>query len=144
MVELKIERIQEVVIAVNDGKKAISLFEDLFGIKFDIQWSMLNEKMNVKAAQIGDTQLHVVESTASEGVISKFIESRGQGLHHIAFKVNNLDQWVLKFKEKGIKLTPDEPIQYPKGKYIFIHPKSALGVLIELIEFKIDSEVNSQ
>ncbi len=139
MSENKINGIQEVVIAVKDGKQAIPFFEDILGIKFDIGWEMPNEKMNVKAAQIGDTQLHIVESTAVEGVIGKFIESRGQGLHHIAFRVDNLDQWVIKLKEKGVKLIPEIPIPYPKGKYIFIHPKSAFGVLIELIEFsKVD------
>lgn len=134
MAEMKINSIQEVVIAVKDGKPAVSFFEDILGIKFNIQWQMPNEKMNVSAAQIGDTQLHIVESTASDGVIAKFIESRGQGLHHIAFCVDNLDQWVSKLKQKGVKLIPEEPIPYPKGKYIFIHPKSAFGVLIELIE----------
>jgi len=134
MTELEVTGIQEVVIAVKNAKQAVALFEDLFGLKFDIQWSMPNEKMNVKAAQIGDTQLHIVESTSSDGVIAKFIDARGQGLHHIAFKVNNLKELVLKLKEKGIKLIPDEPIIYPQGSYIFIHPKSAFGVLIELIE----------
>jgi methylmalonyl-CoA/ethylmalonyl-CoA epimerase len=138
MVDSEIENIQEVVIAVKDAKQAVSFFEDALGLKFDIEWSMPNEKMNVKAAQIGLTQLHIVESTSSDGVIGKFIENKGQGLHHIAFKVNNLTEWVRKLKAKGVILIPAEPIQYPKGWYIFIHPKSAFGVLIELIEHKVN------
>ena len=130
----KIEKIQEVVIAVKNADEVSSLFKDLFGFDFDIQWSMLNEKMNVKAAQIGDTQLHLVESTSDAGIIAKFIESHGQGLHHIAFRVDNLKNWVIRLKEKGVKLIPEEPISYPQGQYIFIHPKSVCGVLIELIE----------
>lgn len=136
MNDLKIQGIQEIVIAVKEAKKATAFFEDLLGVKFNIQWSMPNEKMNVQATQIGDTQLQIVESTASDGVIAKFIETHGPGLHHIAFRVNNLKAWVAKLKEKGIKLIPDQPIEYPKGAYIFIHPKSAFGVLMELVEFK--------
>lgn len=134
MLNDKVEKIQEVVIAVKNTKDTVVLFEDLFGMKFDIQWSMPNENMNVQAAQIGDTQLHLVESTSNDGIIAKFIETRGQGLHHIAFKVDNLKNWVVRLKEKGIKLIPEEPISYPQGQYIFIHPKSVCGVLIELIE----------
>lgn len=133
---MKIENITEVVIAVDKGEEAVKFFEENLGVKFDIQWKMPNEKMNVKAAQIGNTQLHIVESTSPNGVIAKFIEKKGQGLHHIAFRVTGLKEWVSKLKAKGIKLIPDEPIEYAQGWYIFIHPRSAYGVLIELIEFK--------
>lgn len=133
---MKIQNITEVVIAVDKGEEAVKFFEENLGIKFDIQWQMPNEKMNVKAAQIGDTQLHIVESTNPDGVIGKFIQSKGQGLHHIAFNVTNLNGWVAKLKANGVKLIPEEPIEYTKGWYIFIHPRSAFGVLIELIENK--------
>jgi methylmalonyl-CoA/ethylmalonyl-CoA epimerase len=136
MSDTKIGKIQEVVIAVENAKDAVALFEDLFGLKFDIQWSMPNENMNVKAAQIGDTQLHLIESTSNDGVIAKFINIHGQGLHHIAFKVDNLKNWVIRLKEKGVRLIPEEPIVYSQGLYIFIHPKSTCGVLVELIENK--------
>jgi methylmalonyl-CoA epimerase len=136
MSDNEIDQIQEVVIAVKNATDAVNLFEELFNLKFDIEWQMPNEHMNVKAAQIGKTQLHIVESTASDGIIAKFIDSRGPGLHHIAFKVKNLKDWVARLKIKGVKLIPDEPIIYPQGSYIFIHPKSVCGVLVELIEHK--------
>lgn len=131
-----INNVAEVVIAVKNDQEAVKFFEENFGIAFDFQWEMPNEKMRVKAAQIGNTQLHLVETTDADGVIGKFIESKGQGLHHIAFNVSNLKDWVHKLKSHGVKLIPDEPIEYPKGSYIFIHPKSAFGVLIELIEHR--------
>jgi methylmalonyl-CoA/ethylmalonyl-CoA epimerase len=86
---MKINHITEVVMAVDKGEEAIKFFEENLGIKFDIQWQMPNEKMNVKAAQIGDTQLHIVESTSPDGVIAKFIQNKGQGLHHIAHILKN-------------------------------------------------------
>ncbi len=90
MSDHKIDHIEEVVIAVKNAKDAINLFEELFNFKFDIGWSMPNEHMNVKAAQIDKTQLHIVESISQDGIIAKFIDTRGPGLHHIAFKVKNL------------------------------------------------------
>lgn len=132
---MSIKNIAEIVIAVNDAQKAVEFFNDILGLNFNIEWTRPNEKMSVKAAQIGNTQLQVVESTNNEGVIAKFVERHGEGLHHIALNVENLDQLISKLKEKGIKLIPEQPIVYFNGRYIFIHPKSAFGVLIELIEY---------
>jgi methylmalonyl-CoA epimerase len=126
----------EVVIAVEDMKKAVALYEDLFDLKFDIEWAMPNEHMNVKAAKLGDTLLQIVESTSPEGVVARFIQTHGEGLNHIAFKVNDLPKMVAKLKKKGVKLVPEQPVTTPVSSYIFVHPKSAHGVLIELIEYQ--------
>ena len=140
MKEPTIENLEEVVIAVKDAGKATALFKDLFGMKFETQWDMPHEHMKVKSERIGGTQLQFVESTSPEGVVAKFIQSKGEGLNHIAFKVTNLKEMVRRLREKGIKLIPEEPIEMKRavGKgsaaYIFIHPKSAYGTLIELIE----------
>jgi len=140
MKEPAIENVEEVVIAVKDARKAVALFNGLFGMKFETEWDMPDENMIVKSERISGTQLQFVESTSAEGVIAKFIESRGEGLNHIAFKVTNLKEMVSRLKGKGVKLIPEEPIEMknPLGEgtwaYIFIHPKSACGTLIELIE----------
>ena len=134
--EPKVEILQEVVIAVEDMNKAVALYEDLFGLTFDIEWAMPNENMNVKAAKLGETMLQIVESTSPEGVVAKFISNHGEGLNHIAFKIANLQEMIDKLKRKGVKLIPEEPVVSPKGTYIFVHPKSAHGVLVELIEYQ--------
>ena len=140
MKEPAIQNIEEVVIAVKDVTKAVAVFQDLFGMKFEIEWDMPNENMIVKSERISGTQLQFVQSTSAEGVIAKFIENRGEGLNHIAFKVTNLKEMVSRLKGKGVKLIPEEPIEMknPLGEgtwaYVFIHPKSACGTLIELIE----------
>ena len=132
--EPKVEMLQEVVIAVENMNQAVALYEDLFGLKFDIEWTMPDENMNVKAAKLGETLLQIVESTSSKGVVASFIKNRGEGLNHIAFKVTNLQKMITKLKRKGVRLTPEKPIVTPHGTYIFVHPKSAHGVLVELIE----------
>jgi methylmalonyl-CoA epimerase len=133
--ELKVENLQEVVIAVENINKAAALYEDLFGLKFELEWTMPNENMNVKAAKMGETQLQMVESTSPDGVIARFIQSRGEGLNHISFKVANLERMITRLRAKGVKLVPEEPVVTPQASYIFVHPKSAYGVLVELIEF---------
>ena len=132
----EVEILQEVVIAVEDMKKAVALYEDLFGLKFDIGWAMPNENMNVKAAKLGESLLQIVESTSADGVVAKFVRSRGEGLNHIAFKVANLQKMIAELRKKGVKLVPEEPVATAVSSYIFVHPKSAHGVLIELIEYK--------
>jgi len=133
--------VEEIAIAVNDAQKAASDFQDLFGINFDFEWELPDEKLFVKSAKIGYTQLQFIQSTAQDGVVAKFIEKRGEGLNHIALKVNNLDKLIENLKEKNIKLIPQTPIVVEKLppfagqiRYIFIHPSSFHGVLIELIE----------
>lgn len=145
MKEPTIENIEEVVIAVKDVEKAAALFNDLFGMKFETEWEISHEMVKVKSERISGTQLQFIQSTNPEGVVAKFIQSRGEGLNHFAFRVTNLKEMVNRLKEKGVKFIPEEPVEYknpdiPIGKgsiaYIFIHPKSACGTLIELIEAK--------
>ena len=103
--------------------------------------------MFVKCATIGNTMFHIVSSTAHDGVIAKFIRDRGEGLHHIAFWVRDMDEIVARLREKGVKLVPDNPVSFgPLGpSYIFVHPKSTHGVLIELIwSGKQESLANTQ
>ena len=134
-----IKTIQEVVLAVKDQDKAVAFFEEIFGLKFDQTWEMPADNMRVKAATIGETQFQVVASTSPDGLIAKFIQDRGEGIHHIAFKVDKLDDLILKLKERGIKLVPSEARMGRPGtstRYIFTHPKFTFGLLIELLEVR--------
>lgn len=134
MKDLEIANIEEIAIAVSDMEKAIALFKELFGMKFEDGWDMPNEKMEVRSERIGEVQFQLLHSTSPEGVIAKFIQNRGEGVHHIAFRVRKLEETVARLKAKGVQFTPEVPVRKLAGDYIFIHPKSAHGVLIELIE----------
>jgi len=133
--------VEEVAIAVNDAQNTANDFSKLFGINFDYQWELPDEKLFVKSAKIGNTQLQFIEPTSKDGVVAKFIAKRGEGLNHIALKIKNLDALIEHLLANNIKLIPNEPVLVDKippfsGKirYIFIHPSSFHGVLIELIE----------
>ncbi len=134
--------IEEIAVAVKDADKGASLFNELFGYTFDLGWELTHEKIRVKSQRIGETQFQLLEATSNDSVVAKFIEKKGEGLNHIAFRVRELREFVRKLKKKGVQLLPEEPVDIDnpitgKGKlsYIFIHPKSASGILIELIEY---------
>ena len=130
-----LENVEEIVLAVKDQKKTVAFFEELFGLEFDRNWTVPVDSMKVECAMIGDTQFHIVASTSPDTLIDKFIQQRGEGIHHIAFRVRNLDVIISKLMDLGVKLVPEIPREGREGgRYIFIHPKYVNGLLIELIE----------
>lgn len=130
-----VENIQEVVLAVEQQDEAVALFEELFGFEFKESWDMPAYDMKVKAAKVGDTQFQIVAATNSDSVIANYIRDRGEGIHHIAFMLSDLDKTVARLKERNIKLIPERPVSVEGRslRFIFIHPKSVHGVLIELL-----------
>ncbi len=136
MKQPRIENVEEIAIAVKDMGQAIAVFKELFGFGFETGWDMPHEKMRVRSERIAGVQFQLLESTSPDGVIAKFIEGRGEGIHHIAFRVSHLEEMVAQLKNKGVKFIPEKPVDMPSLSYIFIHPKSAQGILIELIEEK--------
>ena len=132
--------LEEVVIAVRDADKAAEDFKRMFGFEFRGGWRLDNEKIRIRMEPLGETQLHLMEPTSPDSVVESFLEKRGEGLNHIAFRVEGLDALVDHLRSLGVRLVPEEPVEitHPytgeRIRYIFIHPKSAHGVLVELIE----------
>ena len=130
-----LENVEEIVLAVKDQDKAVALFERLFGLEFDKSWTVPADNMQVKCAMVGDTQFHIVASTEPDALIDKFVSERGEGLHHVAFRVTDLDAMVSRLRGLGIKVVPETPRTGREGvRYAFVHPRSVHGLLIELIE----------
>lgn len=130
-----LEHVEEIVLAVEDQGKAVALFESLFGLEFDKSWTVPVDNMNVKCAMVGETQFHIVASTEPDTLIDKFVRERGEGLHHVAFGVKDLDGIISHLKSLGIKVIPETPRTGQEGaRYAFVHPRSVHGLLIELIE----------
>lgn len=140
MPRFRILGIEEVVIAVRSVDEAAEDFGRILGFEFRGGWILDNEKVRIRMEQLGETQLHLMEPTSPDSVVESFLQKRGEGLNHIAFKVEGLDELVKHLRSLGVRLVPEEPVEivhpYTKERirYIFIHPKSAHGVLIELIE----------
>ena len=98
---------------------------------------MPEQKVRTAFFMVGQTKIELLESTAPDGPIGRFIEKRGEGIHHIAFAVKNISEQLKQAEEKGVKLIDTVPRKGAEGLDIaFIHPKSASGVLIEICEHK--------
>jgi methylmalonyl-CoA/ethylmalonyl-CoA epimerase len=129
--------VDHIGIAVADLEEALKLYTETFGL--ELQGTEVVEEQKVKVAflPIGDTEIELLESTDPEGPIAKFIEKRGQGIQHIALRVDDIDAALDKMRAEGIRLIDEKP-RYGAGgaRIAFLHPKATGGVLIELCERK--------
>jgi methylmalonyl-CoA epimerase len=121
-------------IAVKTLAAAKSIYEKL-GLAISDEETVPAEKVRLVMVPVGDTRLELLEPTSNDSVIAKFIEKRGEGLHHICLRVPDLAAAVEKLKADNVRLVSDE-IKIGAGghRYIFIHPSSTGGVLLELVE----------
>ena len=128
-------KLDHIGIAVSNMEESIKLYTDLLGMKLQGEETVEEQKVKVAFLPVGDTEVELLESTDADGPVAKFIESRGQGIQHLAFKVDDIEKALEICKEKGIRLIDEKP-RYGAGgaKIAFLHPKSTNGVLIELCQ----------
>lgn len=132
---MKIKHIDHIGIAVKSIEEGKRFFTDILGLKFEKTEVIEEQKVKTGFFPITDSELELLESTEADGPVAKFIEARGQGVQHIAFRVENLDEALAELKEKGVRLIDQEPRKGAGGARIaFIHPKETSGVLVELCE----------
>ncbi len=134
---MNISHIEHIGIAVSNLEESIDYYEKVLGLKCYSIEEVVDQKVKTAFFLVGDTKIELLESTSPEGPIGKFIEKKGQGIHHIAFAVNNATE-ALKIAEKhGVRLIDKESRKGAEGLDIgFLHPKSTLGVLTELCSKK--------
>ena len=130
-----IEKIDHIGIAVRSIKKTSELLSNILGLKIAGEEIVEEQKVKVAFLPLGDSELELLESTSPEGPIARFIEKKGEGIQHIAFKVDNIEKTLEKLKKEGVRLIDEKP-RYGAGgaKIAFIHPKSTNGILVELCE----------
>ena len=132
---MNITHIEHIGIAVKNLEESIKFYEEILALKcYEIE-EVKDQNVRTAFFLVGQTKVELLESTDSEGPISKFIQKRGEGIHHIAYAVRNLTQTLNELKQKGIQLIDSEPRPGAERMNIaFIHPKAAGGVLTELCE----------
>lgn len=132
---MKPTHIEHIGIAVNSIADAIPFYEKVLGLKcYNIE-EVADQKVKTAFFMIGQTKIELLESTDPEGPIGKFIEKRGEGIHHIAFAVENIGECLREAEAAGVRLIDAEPRRGAEGMNIaFLHPKSTIGVLTELCE----------
>lgn len=132
---MNLSHIEHIGIAVKSLDEAIPYYENILGLKCYAVEEVKDQKVKTAFFKIGQTKLELLESTDPEGPVGKFIEKKGEGVHHIAFATNDLENTLKEVEEKGIRLIDKVPRKGAEGLNIgFLHPKSTFGVLTELCE----------
>ena len=128
-------KVEHIGIAVNTLAESVPLFEKLLKSQCYKTEIVESEKVNTAFFKIRDTKIELLESIDENGVIAKFIEKKGVGVHHIAFEVDNIETEMERLKNEGFILLNDKPKKGADNKLVcFLHPKNTNGVLIELCE----------
>lgn len=128
-------KIEHVAIAVKSLAQAIPLYEKLLGTSCYKKEEVVSENVNTAFFQTGESKIELLESTDENGVISRFIEKKGEGIHHIAFAVDNIQEEISRLKREGFEFISETPKLGADQKLIcFLHPKHTNGVLIELCQ----------
>jgi len=130
------KKIDHVGIAVKNLEEAIKVWEGL-GLKVDEIEEVPDQKVRTAIIHIGESRIELLEPTAEDSPIAKFIAKRGEGIHHIALGVENIEEHLKELKKKGYRLIDEKPrIGAGGAKIAFVHPKAVTGVLLELCERK--------
>lgn len=134
---MKPSHIEHIGIAVKNLKAAIKYYETVFGLECYALEEVKEQKVKTAFFMVGQTKIELLESTDPEGPIGKFIEKKGEGIHHLAFAVSDLENALVETEAKGVQLIDKTPRKGAEGLDIaFLHPKSTFGVLTELCENK--------
>ncbi len=121
-------------IAVKSIDQALAFYCDALGMQVEHRETVSAEKVNVAMLPAGESRLELLEASEPDSTIAKFIASRGEGLHHIALRVDDLEAAAVKLKAQGARILNEPRIGAGGHKYIFVHPRSTGGVLLELIQ----------
>ncbi len=134
---MNITHIEHLGIAVKSLDEAIPYYEKVLGMTcYNIE-EVADQKVRTAFFKVGDTKIELLEPTSPESTIAKFIENRGEGIHHIAYAVKGIEGALAEVEEKGVRLIDKTPRAGAEGMTIaFLHPKSTQGVLTELCEDK--------
>jgi methylmalonyl-CoA/ethylmalonyl-CoA epimerase len=132
---MKISHIEHIGIAVANLDEAIPFYEETLGLKCYAVEEVKDQRVKTAFFKVGQTKIELLQSTDPEGPVGKFVEKKGQGVHHIAFAVDGLAESLPELEEKGVRLIDKTPRKGAEGLNIgFLHPKSTFGVLTELCE----------
>ena len=130
-----INRIEHIGIAVKSLKDSNKLFESLFGKSHYKIESVESESVNTSFFKLGESKIELLEATDDDGPIAKFIAKKGEGIHHIAFDVDDIEAEIKRLKKEGFAVLNEKPKKGADNKLVaFLHPKSTNGVLIELCQ----------
>ncbi len=132
---MKIEKIDHLCFAVKNLDEAVKVYEDTLGLTPDLYYVEESEKIRVARYNVGDVAIELMESTAPDGEVAKFIRRHGEGFYLISYKVDDVQKSLEELEAKGKKLIDTKPRRMPGIRYAFLEPpQRMLGTLVEIIE----------
>jgi lactoylglutathione lyase/methylmalonyl-CoA/ethylmalonyl-CoA epimerase len=129
-----IKKIDHIAIVVRSIEEALQVYEGAMGIELTEVEEVPEQAVRVAFLPVGESKLELVEPLTMDSGVAKFLEKRGEGMHHICLEVEDIEAALQDLAAKGVRLIDEQPRQGAHGRVAFLHPKSAHGVLIELIE----------
>lgn len=132
---MKLENLDHIGVAVTSIAEALPFWESVMGIRLHGIEEVVEQKVRTAFLPVDDTEIELLEPTSAESPVAAFIEKRGEGLHHIAIRVDDIDAALEELKRHGVRLIDEQPRNGAGGTRIaFVHPKATHGVLLELCE----------
>jgi methylmalonyl-CoA epimerase len=132
-----IKRIDHIGIVVNDLEEALQVYQQALGLSLAEIQERPDQAATIAFLPTGETQVELVQPVSSDSDVAKFLQKRGEGIHHICLEVDDIEKAMADLQAKGLQLIDEVPRLGPQGeRFAFIHPKSAHGVLIELYEYR--------
>lgn len=134
---MKVLKIDHIGVAVNSIDQGKNFWTDILGLPMVKTETIEEQKVTTAFMPAGDSEVELLQSTSPDGPVAKFIEKKGEGMQHIAFQVENIEQALEELKAKGIQLIDQKPrIGAGNKKIAFLHPKATNGVLVELCQMQ--------
>lgn len=130
----KIKKINHVAIVVENIESALEFWQDQLGLELDHVEDVPSQASKVAFLPVGEGEVELVQPTDPDTGLAKYLEKKGEGMHHLCLEVDHLESVLKTLKKKGVRLINEEPLDLPGRRMAFIHPKSANGVLVELYE----------
>jgi len=132
---MKVKHIDHIGIAVKSIEQAGKFYTEILGCKIEDIENIPDQKVNVAFIPVKDSEVELLESTDPDGPVAKYIDARGEGVQHIAFRVENIEEALDELKARGVRLIDQKPRKGAGGsKIAFIHPRETNGVLVEICE----------
>lgn len=132
---MKILKIDHLGIAVKSIDQSKSFWTDILGLSLEGTETVEEQKVTTAFLPVGDSEVELLESTSPDGPIARHLEKKGEGIQHVAFRVENIEAALAELKEKGVRLIDETPRKGAGGaKIAFLHPKATNGILVELSE----------
>jgi len=130
----EIKKINHVAIVVKDIESALTFWRDQLGLTLDHIEDVPSQASKVAFLPVGEGEVELVEPTDPDSGLAKYLEKRGEGMHHLCVQVEDIESVLCELQGKGVKLINETPVDLPGRRMAFIHPKSTNGVLLELYE----------